>query len=344
MVTHPRIESMANEACDQLWAERGRFAPLDLRNLKEPAVRSRLRSIMINTRIDQNDPKSKNWHSLHPLPGQRKLQYIISQWRKPKADAEDLWSIGEEQSLEASAMGALVAVWKYVTLEPGHEPFTVGLAAWVTRLRFIEAAGGSPTGEATVPGDLFRWAARFSARVKAAAYAKEDNTRTNVLLAQMTMTETQYALATRTGILNAEGIDVDQELITYYPKEGLAASNKAGVEAGGRLDMKEYADAAGALVAQYPAEVRDVWAMTIKLAEDNQQWLILRDDDEHPGIAAVMSYLLLKDVAASYDKGELQDYDPLERIDEGMRFTVHLYNKNGWTNSALAKTASPTTN
>jgi hypothetical protein len=45
-------------------------------------------------------------------------------------------------------------------------------------------------------------------------------TRTDALLTQLNMTETQYALARRGQIINGEGIDIEEELMTYYPLQG----------------------------------------------------------------------------------------------------------------------------
>jgi len=74
----------------------------------------------------------------------------------------------------------------------------------------------------------------------------------------------------------------------------------------------------------------------MKLALENDRWLALRDDDEHPGISNVMGYLWLKDIAGASDIGELEQYDPGARIDDVMSYTVHLYDSNGWTVSQAA--------
>ena len=74
--TDPMVISMAEEACDQLSLESGATAK-ERRRPKEPAVRKRLKLIMVNTPLDQKNPDGPHWNVV-PMPGERKLQLIIA--------------------------------------------------------------------------------------------------------------------------------------------------------------------------------------------------------------------------------------------------------------------------
>jgi len=334
--TDPMVISMAEQACDQLYAESGATAK-ERQRPKEPAVRSRLTLIMRSTPFDTKEPSGPSWATLVPAPRKRKLQLIIAGWREPKVAPEMLWDIGEKNpTIDPAATGALAEVWKMTMTHPGHEPLTVRLAEWVAKLRFYAKAGGSVTGEVVDVAELFRWAAIFSARERAALVANEPNARTMVVLAMLSMSPEQYAVAVRTGVLNDEGIDREQELTTYYPLEGRQWHIESQLAAGGRPDLTGYAEINAEILDSHPTGVEEVWALSMKLALENDRWLALRDDDEHPGISNVMGYLWLKDIAGASDIGELEQYDPGARIDDVMSYTVHLYDSNGWTVSQAA--------
>jgi len=119
--------------------------------------------------------------------------------------------------------------------------------------------------------------------------------------------------------------------MAYYPREARQMHIQSELDAGKRQDLAGYTELAAEILGNSPAEVQAVWALSIKLAEENQRWIELRDDAEHPGIANVMAYLWLKDIAGASDTGELAQYDPGDRIDDVMGYTVHLYDSNGWT-------------
>jgi hypothetical protein len=321
--THPAIIDMAYEACDLVWAEKRRRP-------KEPEVRAQLRLLMAARTVDPRNKESSTFGRAFPMPKLRKLQQVIKAWSEPKVGLEEPWSITGNHGLDPSATGALVQVWTYVNTSPYHPPLTVALASWVSRIRFIPEAGGSLTGEVIDPRALFRWACRFSAREKASIKANETDTRVNVVLAKLTMSAIQFATATRGRALDADGIEFEEELLTYYPREGEAAHKEAGLfSAEGRPDISKYAEVADEMLSRYPEAIHEAWQQVIRIALENEEYVALRDDEEHPGIGQYMALALLNDICQAYDSGaslaSFEEYEPLQRIQMVIREALADY-------------------
>jgi hypothetical protein len=70
--------------------------------------------------------------------------------------------------------------------------------------------------------------------------------------------------------------------------------------------------------------------LAMNLAQQNERWVALRDDDEHPCIRSVMAGGILKDVAASSDLGQIDDYDGLGVINNVMDYVGSEYDHEGW--------------
>ena len=86
------------------------------------------------------------------------------------------------------------------------------------------------------------------------------------------MSDMEYQVAVRTGVLNDEGIDLQNELMAYYPREARQMHIQSELAAGKRQDLAGYTELAAEILGNSPAEVQAVWALSIKLAEENQRW------------------------------------------------------------------------
>jgi len=307
--TDPRIVAMVGEAFDDLFKETGSRP-------KAPAVRTRLLAIGMITPIDRHALKGPCFFpQLFPLPGESWVRKQIQLLKTPKVAPEDYWTPQRSDNIDPAALGALVDVWKWAATGPVKEPFTNELAEWVAKLRFLPQAGGARTGEVSDPGALFRHACQFSAREKAARKAGDTDLRTDVVLAKLTLSETQYKVAARTKVINDEGIYLELELLDYYPSQGLQAHVSAELLAGRRPDLAPYMKMHDELMAAYPGEVREVWSLGLGLTARFPEWNELRDDDEHAGAGPTMAIAMFKDITESYDSGKpLTEYDPLVRI------------------------------
>jgi len=333
-----QIKVFAKQACLAIWALNGHKKP------KEPKVRTRMRLLMHDTPVDEEQLELGVWFDLQQMPSKRWLQEFIKNWELPKPDTDDPWSIHEKQD-DPSAIPALEEVWRYVTLNPEYDRFTVTLAEWVSKLRYFKAAGGSVVGQVADAKLLFRWAARFAAREKTAASLGEKDNRTNILMAKLVMTEFEFETARRLKVVDVQGINMQQELETYYPKEGARTHKEMQVLAFKRKDIEGYTVAAAKILDKYPPyedgrkhAVNQAWGIVVTAASKLPRWIELRDDDVHPGIGMVMTYLLLKDIAGAYEEGRLYDYVPLHEdvpfgfIDGVMEYVVLLYKEHGWGN------------
>jgi hypothetical protein len=306
-----RVLELAEDSFKEVFNEKGRRPTAN-------AVRDRMNTKGYVTLANPWDTKSSRCiFPLYPLPGVSWVTKFIKSMKSPQVAPEDYWSINRLSDIDPAAIGALVAVWTYATTTPAlQEPFTYEVAEWVAKLRFLPQAGGSAEGQATTPRDLLRWAAQFSARERTARKLNETDARTNVLLAKLTMTETQYALATQNKVIDDEGIDLEQELLNYYPSQGLQAHVRTQQIAGERPDIDTYIKLADELLAKYPVEVREAWHMGLGVAMERfPEWNELRDDDEHSGAGPSMAVALLKDITEYYDVGKpLTEYKFTVRV------------------------------
>ena len=74
----------------------------------------------------------------------------------------------------------------------------------------------------------------------------------------------------------------------------------------------------GEVLSRYPEAIKEAWQQVMRIALDNEEYVALRDDDEHPGIEHYMDLALLKDLCRAYDSGaslvKLEEYEPAQRI------------------------------
>jgi hypothetical protein len=100
-------------------------------------------------------------------------------------------------------------------------------------------------------------------------------------------------------------------------------------EAEGRPDITKYEDVTDEMLSRYPEAIKEAWQQVMRIALDNEEYVALRDDDEHPGIEHYMDLALLKDLCRAYDSGaslvKLEEYEPAQRIAMVIRETRANY-------------------
>ena len=154
------------------------------------------------------------------IPGVRKVLDILKEIRdraEPETGQDAPWSMGEEGYDKAS--GVLLDMMKYCTTHTMRPPLTKRTAKWVSRLRWVPEAGGSPQGEVVSIERLYLWASLYSGREK--TFEKVRGTtkgmQTGVLDAHLMLPPDERNLAIRIDAVPTDkGIDYgDTEDIEY---------------------------------------------------------------------------------------------------------------------------------
>jgi hypothetical protein len=332
------IPPLTRRAFDELWWARNRKP-----TARE--VRAQLELMGQDAPLD-SDP-TRTVFPTYPVPGENWVHKRIQHWPAPRVSREDVWSLnsGMDDS-DPAATAELVKVWLHVNdaSHPFPEQFTFELAAWVSRLRFLEKAGGTPTGEVVDPDSILMWAARFSAREKTARSKAESDLRTNVVLAKMTMTPDAFKRAIDTKQLDGEGIDFEHELRTYYPRLGEHNSDtlrflvSEGLRLGtdsGRGGMEGLLGNKGIekMLSNQSAALGDTFLQALGDARATGEWWLqtVKEDPSYPGVELMMTHVLLRHLIHYSDAGgQLEDYDPRDVIQHAVIYVEHLYNTNIW--------------
>ena len=154
------------------------------------------------------------------IPGVRKVLDILKEIRdraEPETGQDAPWSMGEEGYDKAS--GVLLDMMKYCTTHTMRPPLTKRTAKWVSKLRWVSEAGGSPQGEVVSIERLYLWASLYSGREK--TFEKVRGTtkgmQTGVLDAHLMLPPDERNLAIRIDAVPTDkGIDYgDTEDIEY---------------------------------------------------------------------------------------------------------------------------------
>jgi len=154
------------------------------------------------------------------IPGVRKVLDILKEIRdrgEPETGQDAPWSMGE--SGYGKAYGVLLDMMKYCTTHTMRPPLTKRTAKWVSKLRWVSEAGGSPQGEVVSMERLYLWASLYAGREK--TFEKVRGTtkgmQTGVLDAHLMLPPDERNLAIQIGAVPTdEGIDYgDTEDIEY---------------------------------------------------------------------------------------------------------------------------------
>ena len=155
------------------------------------------------------------------LPSERHVRKIILQVKWPTiSDLDSPWSLGksEDAHIPDEASGALLEVWSWSITHGSAEPMSIRVARWVSKLRWVPNAGGSPWGEVRNPSSLYLSALMYAGRERLVELIKDKTEkdkgmRSGVLDADL-MLDSRLQLSSRTlSILE------DDDGITYSKEQ-----------------------------------------------------------------------------------------------------------------------------
>lgn len=162
--------------------------------------------------------------------------------RMPKVGGiDDPWSLGMSERFEIpdDASGALLAVWKFSLTFPLADPFTNRMARWVSKLRWVPEAGGSPIGEAEYPQHLYFCACLYAGRERQVELIRDKkDIRSGVLDAQIMLGHSAM-LAKKLGLIEDDtGIDYGDEFSKVAPNFTMYSRMRQGLAAGQMADLQ----------------------------------------------------------------------------------------------------------
>jgi hypothetical protein len=258
-----------------------------------------------------NDRATANETELYPLPSVSAVFKILKARKLPGRDLLDgPWSLGKSESngLPDEATGALLTMWRFAKTDLIPMPFTIRMARWVCKLRWVPEAGGSPNGEVIKPDQLYVQAARYSGRERKVEMIKDEKgMRSEVLDAQLMFSLPAIRVAQRLGVLeNADGIDYQDELAIVSPHLAAAASVARNTE------PLQLSDAEMAYLVERSAEFGESKPVALELlslgilalSRDPRQQRLTKEQVK----ACVVA--MLEDLVRAYKEGGIDDWNP----------------------------------
>ena len=159
------------------------------------------------------------------LPSERHVRKIILQVKWPTiSDLDSQWSLGksEDAHIPDEATGAVLEVWAWAINHPSADPLSIRTARWVSKLRWVPNAGGSPQGEVKDFEALYHAASMYAGRERIVELindktVKEKGMRSGVLDAHLMFTPKGEAYLRHAGLLeDDEGITYSHEYLVSY--------------------------------------------------------------------------------------------------------------------------------
>lgn len=171
-------------------------------------VRESLRQYL----IDNGDDVARN------LPSESHIRARLRELYKKVPTISDLdsqWSLGksDEYHIPDEATGAILEVWAWSIKDVAAELMSIRVARWVSKLRWVPNAGGSPHGKVTNPAALYRAASMYAGRERMVELIKDKKgMRSGVLDAALMLDARLAKFARSLGILeNDDGITYSKE-------------------------------------------------------------------------------------------------------------------------------------
>ena len=186
------------------------------RRVYAPEVRAELEHYLKTTSTPETMP-SERLVERYALPGQRAISMLLANnpYRTtPKVD--EAWSIGSSSAsgIPDDATGAILAVWKFALSYNPIELFTVAMARYVSKLRWVPEAGGAVDGTVLNAEELYRAVATYAAREKKVTLLKSTTgMQSGVLDGQLILDPISFQNAYNQGrLLDDADIDYDNHV------------------------------------------------------------------------------------------------------------------------------------
>jgi len=238
------------------------------------------------------------------------------------SDIDSPWSLGksDEHRIPDEATGAILEMWAWSIKDMAAEPISIRVARWVSKLRWVPNAGGSPHGEVKDPAKLYLAAVMYSGRERIVELVKDKKGKTEKekigmrsgVLDAVTMLDPRLEkLARSLGILEDDtGINYGADLSTVAPQYQDALHAKYSNIHSLRVAAKDKAlDKRLEKFGDSKQDARAMLGMAMKKLRDVAQYTKLS--------AFQIDYFteeLLQDMMVAYKKGDVYSWRPYAKI------------------------------
>jgi hypothetical protein len=247
------------------------------------------------------------------LPSARHVQKVLGSLKLPAiSDIDAPWSLGksDEYRIPDAATGAILAVWSWAMLHPAADTLSIRTARWVSKLRWVPNAGGSPLGKAKDPEKLYQFASLYSGRERQVELIKDKKgMRSGVLDAHLMLEPSVRRLIKRLGLIE------DDAGITYSEDEQkedftkVAPSYYKYLQAQQNLDPEVVKEKAHALGLAELGEAKEVVTTLLGMAIKK-----LTSDSRHRTFGADQKatclYRLQIHLHRTYKAGDIDSWEP----------------------------------
>jgi hypothetical protein len=190
------------------------------------------------------------------------------------------WSLGlhTASGLTDDSAGVCMEIWQWTLRQANHAPFSVRTAKWVSKLRWVVEAGGSPIGRVGHPENLYILATQYAAHERHVEAVNDSRgMRSPVLDAGIMLSKDEKAVAERLGLMAEWGASDDHIALGLafqeMAPEVFDQMQKQGQVRRGVLDISgptamtnKLLETYGPEGAQRRVEIEGMWAMALRVA------------------------------------------------------------------------------
>jgi hypothetical protein len=241
----------------------------------------------------------------------------------PVADKDNVWSLGihSVNGLSDDSVGACMDVWQWTLRQSVHHPFSVRTAKWVSKLRWVTEAGGSPNGQVLLLRNVYIMATQYAAHERHVEAVNDSRgMRSPVLDASVMLGNDEMAVAERLGLMAEWGasddyVDLGLQFREMAPEVWWNLQARLQ-ESQGVFDTSEPQAKIDQLLSRYKegtqrrAEIIGMWSMALRVAMRDPRWggMSLEAGFE-------INLSLLQDLCNADERGEAGSWNPaLERL------------------------------
>jgi hypothetical protein len=317
---------------------------------KEPYwddVRGRLKYYLETTAepATQDDDEPRYYIQTHTIPGRITFQKILAGVKYPPIQEDLPWSLGISSAvgIPDDASGALAAMWGWSLVQPFRAPFTIRIARWVSKFRWLPWVGGSFHGRVLKPENMYIISVMYAAMERhAEAILDKRGMRTPLMDAIVLLAPEVRNAAQKMGFMSewdAEWRDVDDAIslqnkeFEAYAPEVFAYSQKKSQFKAGVMNVDAPIQAADEIVSHVSEDKREIvesmWALAMKKAMRHPRWSGLPAGQEH-----VVNVNVLASLSDASGSGTLMDWDsPADQLIADALVIKDLVEKEGTKNS-----------
>jgi hypothetical protein len=295
---------------------------------KEPYwddVNGRLKYYM-ETTVDpatKDDKEQRFYTKTHTIPKRVTFQKILSGVKYPPVQEDEPWSLGISSAvgIPDDAVGALTSVWSWSLVQPFKAPFTIRIARWISKFRWLPTHGGSFNGHVLDPykaEQIYFLAVQYAAMERhAEATMDKRGMRTPLMDITLLLAPEVLNAAKKMGFMaewDAEWLSVDDaiklhntEFEAYAPEVFVAMQRKIGLMQGA-VNADEHLNRVmeifnGIANLDHRAEASAIWKLAVKKAMRHPRWDDLPDEREK-----VIATNILASLSDAYKHGAQTDW------------------------------------